>query len=97
MFFQDQKLPRYRPLYLEGWYIYSQECVEARRVWADQRWDAGVGACGLKPGSNASVWRSLDEAQHADVEPAERGQHDTKSDEERRDGRSGEVWRRRSS
>jgi hypothetical protein len=29
-----------------------------------------------------------------DVEPAERGQHDTNNEEYYRDGRSGEVWRR---
>jgi hypothetical protein len=29
--------------------------------------------------------------QHADVEPAERGQHDNNSEEDYRDGRSGEV------
>jgi hypothetical protein len=43
------------------------------------------------------VWRSLDDDQHVDVVPAERGQHDNNSDEDCRDGRSGEVWRREDS
>jgi hypothetical protein len=36
----------------------------------------------------------LDVDQHANVEPAERGQHDTNSDEDHRDVKSGEVCRR---
>jgi hypothetical protein len=44
--------------------------------------------------SNARIWRSLEVDQHADVEPAERGHHDTNNEEDCRDGRSGEVWRR---
>jgi hypothetical protein len=42
----------------------------------------------------ASVWRSLNVDQPADVEPAERGHHDNNSEEDCRDGRTGEVWRR---
>jgi hypothetical protein len=64
------------------------------RVRTDQRWDAGVrDGCG-KPGSNAWVWRSLDVGQHVDVEPAERGQHDTSNEKDYSDVRSGEIWRR---
>jgi hypothetical protein len=74
--------------------LYLQECVVARRVRTDQRWDAGVGACGGKPGSNARIWRSLDVDRHDDVEPAERGQHDNNYRGDCRDGRSGEVLRR---
>jgi hypothetical protein len=71
--------------------MYLQECVVARRVRTDQRWDVDVRArCG-KPGSSARVWRSLDVDQHVDVEPAGRGQHDTNSKEDCRDGGSGEV------
>jgi hypothetical protein len=44
--------------------------------------------------SIARVWHSLDVDQRADVEPAERGRHDTISEDDYRDGRSGEVWRR---
>jgi hypothetical protein len=69
--------------------MYLHECVEARRVQTDQRWDAGVGAGDGKPGSSARVWRSLDVDQLADVEPVERGQRDTTNEEECRDGRSG--------
>jgi hypothetical protein len=65
--------------------------VEARRVRTDQRWDAGVGASGGKPGSGVRVWRSLDVDQHDDVEPAERGRHDTINEEDCRDKRSGDV------
>jgi hypothetical protein len=36
----------------------------------------------------------LDVDRLADVEPAERGQHDTSNEEDCSDGRSGEVWRR---
>jgi hypothetical protein len=68
--------------------------VVARKVRTDQRWDAGVGAGGGKPGSNARVWRSLDVDQHVHVEPADRGQHGTNTEEDGRDGRCGEVWRR---
>jgi hypothetical protein len=62
--------------------------VVSRRVRTDQRWDAGVGASSGKPRSIARVWRSLD------VETTERGQHDTGSEEDCRDGRSGEVRQR---
>jgi hypothetical protein len=55
--------------------------------------DAGVGAGGGKPGSNAKVWRSLDVSQYANVEKAERGEHDTNNEKGYRDGRSGEVRR----
>jgi hypothetical protein len=34
--------------------MYLQECVVARRVRTDQRWDAGFGAGAGKPGSNVS-------------------------------------------
>jgi hypothetical protein len=61
-------------------------------VRTDWRWDAGVGAGGGKPGSNARVWRSLDVDRLVDVEPAERGQHDTNNEEDCRDWRSGEVY-----
>jgi hypothetical protein len=74
--------------------MYLQKCVVARGVRTDQRWDAGVGAGGGKPASSARVWRSLDVDEHVDVEPAERGQHDTRSEEDCSDGRSGEVWPR---
>jgi hypothetical protein len=70
--------------------------VEERRVRTDQRWDAGVGVGGGKPGINALVCRSLDVDHHVDVEPVERGQH-SNNEENSRDGRSGEVSRRRSS
>jgi hypothetical protein len=63
----------------------------ARRIRTDQRWDAGVGHGGEKPGSNARVWRSLNVDQPADVEPAERGQHDNNIEEDYRDGKRGEV------
>jgi hypothetical protein len=43
------------PSHLGGWGLYLKECVMARSVRTYQRWDAGVGACGGKPGSNASV------------------------------------------
>jgi hypothetical protein len=69
--------------------------VRARRVRTDQRWDASVGACGEKLGSIARVWRSLDVNYLVDVDPAEMGPHDTSNEEDYRDGRSGEVWRRR--
>jgi hypothetical protein len=68
--------------------------VVASRVRTDKRWDADVGDGGGKPGSNARVWRSLDVDQPLDVEPPERGRHDTINEEDYRDGRSGEVWRR---
>jgi hypothetical protein len=72
-----------------------QKCVVARGVRTDRRWEAGVGAGGGKLGSNATrVWRSFDVDHHVDVEPAERGQHDTSGEEVCRDGRSGEVWGR---
>jgi hypothetical protein len=77
--------------------MYVQECVEVRRVRTHPRWNAGVRAEGVKPGSNARVWRSLDVDEHANVEAAERGQHDNSNEEDSHDGRSGEVWRRRSS
>jgi hypothetical protein len=54
----------------------------------DWRWDAGVGASGGKPGSSTRTWRSLEVDQHVDVEPAERGQHNTIHEEDFRDGRS---------
>jgi hypothetical protein len=82
------------PSHFGGGGMHLHECVVARRVRKDQRWNAGVGACGGNPGSNARVWRSLDVHQHPDAEPAERGQHDTTSEEDCRDGRSGEVWQR---
>jgi hypothetical protein len=65
-----------------------------RRVRTDQRWDAGVGAGGGKPGRSAKVWRSLLVHLHVDVEPAEREQHDNINEEDCRDGRSSEGWRR---
>jgi hypothetical protein len=65
--------------------------VEARRVRTDQQWNSGVGAGGGKPRSIARVWLSLDVDHLANVEPAERGHHDTMSDEDYRDRRSGEV------
>jgi hypothetical protein len=77
--------------------MYLHECVEATRLWTGQRWDAGVGPGGGKPGSINRVWRSLDVDQLAHVEPARRGQHDTNNEKDYRDGRSGEFWRRRSS
>jgi hypothetical protein len=46
-------------------------------VRTNQRWDAGVGAGGGNPGRIARVWPSLDINMLVDVEPAERGQHDT--------------------
>jgi hypothetical protein len=48
------------PSYLGGSSLYLQECVEARRVRTDQRWDAGVGDGGGKHGCSARVRRSLD-------------------------------------
>jgi hypothetical protein len=54
----------------------------AKRARTDHRWDAGVGVGGGKPGSNARVWRSLDVDQLVDVEPAERGHHDTSTKED---------------
>ena len=72
--------------------MYLHECGVARRVRTDQRWDTGVGDGGRKPGNNVRVWRSLDIDHHADVDPAERGQHDTKSEEDCRNGRSGGVF-----
>jgi hypothetical protein len=74
--------------------MYLQECVVARMVRMDHRWDTGDRAGGGKPGSNARVWRSLDVDRHDDVEAAKRGQHDTGSEEDCRNGRSGKVWRR---
>jgi hypothetical protein len=71
--------------------MHLQQCVVARGLRTDQRWDAGVGVGGGKPGSNAKVWRSLDVDRQADIEPAERRQHDTSSDEDIRDGGSDEV------
>jgi hypothetical protein len=76
---------------LGGWNIYLHVFVEARRAREDQRWDASIEASGGKPGSIAIVWRSLNLDQHADVEPAESGHHGTSSEEDCRDGRSGEV------
>jgi hypothetical protein len=72
--------------------MYLQECVEARRVRTDQRWDTGVGARGEKQSRIARVWplwRSFDVNKLDNAEPAERGQHDTNSEEDYRDGRSG--------
>jgi hypothetical protein len=63
-------------------------------VRTDQRWDAGVGAGGVKPGSTARVWRSLDVDEPADVQPAEREHHDIISEENCRDERRGEDKRR---
>jgi hypothetical protein len=74
--------------------MYLHECVVARRVRTDHQWDSGIGVGGGKPGSNAKVRRSLDVDQPVDVDPAEREQHNTNSEEDCRDGRSGEVWRR---
>jgi hypothetical protein len=74
--------------------MYFHECVVERRERTDQRRVEGVGAGGGKPGSNARVWRSLDVDRHADVGPAERGQHDNKSEEDSHPERSDEVWRR---
>jgi hypothetical protein len=68
--------------------------VVERRERMDQRWDVGFGVGGGKPRSNARVWRSLDVDQHVAVEHAYRGQHDRNAEEDCRDGRSGEVWRR---
>jgi hypothetical protein len=65
--------------------------VVARRVRTDQWWDVGVGAGGGKPESTAIVWRSLDVDEHDDVEAIESGQYDTYSEEDCRDGRSGDV------
>jgi hypothetical protein len=62
-------------------------------VRTDERWDAGDGVGGEKPGRRARAWRSLDVDQYGDVEPAERGQHDMIIEEVCRDVRSGEVWR----
>jgi hypothetical protein len=76
--------------------MYFHECVEARRVRTDPRWDACVGDGGAKPGSIARVCHSPD--QLVDVEPAERGQYDDNdSEDDCRDGSCGEVWRRWSS
>jgi hypothetical protein len=44
--FQDNMLLRYIPSRLGGWGMNLQECVEARKVRTDQRWDAGVRASG---------------------------------------------------
>jgi hypothetical protein len=71
-----------------------QERVVARRVRTGQRWGAGVGVGGGKPGSIARVWRTIDVDQSHDVEPVDRGQHDTTNEEDRHDGRSNEVCRR---
>jgi hypothetical protein len=60
-------------------------------VRTGQLWDAGVGAGDGKPVSIARVWRSLDVDQHADVEPAIRGQRDNNNEHDCRDGRSGKV------
>jgi hypothetical protein len=68
--------------------------VVERRVRTDRRWDAGIGAGGGKPGSGARVWRSLDVDKLANVEPAERGQHDMNNEKDCRHGWSGEVMRR---
>jgi hypothetical protein len=65
-----------------------------RVVRTDQRWVECVGAGGGKSGSNARVRRSLDVDQHVDVDPAERGQHDSNSEEDCRVWRSGEILRR---
>jgi hypothetical protein len=78
--------------------MYLRECVDARRVRTHHRCDAGVEVGGEKPGSNARIgWRSFDVNQLVGVEAAERGEHDNDNEEGCRDGRSGEVWRRRSS
>jgi hypothetical protein len=74
--------------------MYLHECVVARGLRTDQRWEAGVGAGGEKPGSNTWVWRSLGVNHLVNVEPADMGQHDTSNEEDCRDGRNGEVWRR---
>jgi hypothetical protein len=76
--------------------LYLQQCVEARRARTGSRWDAGVGAVGGQPGSGARVWRPLDVDQPIDVQPSERGQRDTDNEKDCRDGRSNEVWWRRS-
>jgi hypothetical protein len=69
-----------------------KECVAARTVRTDERWDAGIlGVRGGKPGSIARAWHSLDVDDYAYVEPGERGHHDTSIDEGCRDGRSSEV------
>jgi hypothetical protein len=81
------------PSHLGEWGMCLHECVVARSVDTDRRWDAGVGDGGGKPGSGARVWRSLDVDQLANVEPAERRPHDMNSEEDCRDGRSGEVRR----
>jgi hypothetical protein len=60
-------------------------------VRTDQRQAVDVGDGGEKSGSNARLWRSLDVDQSDDVEPAERGQQDTCSEEDCRDGRSGVI------
>jgi hypothetical protein len=57
----------------------------------DKRWDAGVKDCGGNPGGNARVWRSLNIDNHVDVEPSERGQHDTNNEEDCRDEKRGEI------
>jgi hypothetical protein len=64
--------------------MYFHECVAERGVRTGQRWVWRI----------ARVWRSLDVDQRADVEPAERGQHDNNDEENYRVGRSGEVLRR---
>jgi hypothetical protein len=66
---------------------------DGRRARTYQRWDAGVGAGGGKPGSIVRVCRSLDVDHHANVEPTVRGQHNN-INEDCSDGTSGEVWRR---
>jgi hypothetical protein len=68
--------------------------VAARRIRTDPRWDVGVGAGGRKPGSKCRLWRSLDVDNYAEVEPAERWKHENNSEEDYRDGRSGNVRRR---
>jgi hypothetical protein len=66
--------------------------VGARRVRTDRWGDASVGDGGGKPGSDARVWHSLDVDRLNNAKPAERGQHDTNSGEDCRDGRSGDVY-----
>jgi hypothetical protein len=63
----------------------------ARRVRTAQGRVEGLGAGGGKPGSNAREGRPVHVDRHVDIEPAERGKHDTSNHEDRRDGRSGDV------
>jgi hypothetical protein len=82
------------PSYLGGWDLYRHERVVAKGGRTDQRWDAGVGVGGRKPGSSARVWRSLDADKPPKVEPTERGQHDNCSKEDCSNGMSSEDRRR---